>query len=290
MSFKPNQYIKAKTVREVTALLHQYGEEAAIVAGGTRLHESAVRGMIPKVKKLIDIEQLGLNYIESGKEGIKIGASTNLRNIRDYPLFKRGGAYTALSEAASILPIQILELGTIGGNICAGLPFLNFPPVVSALDAVLKVVSSEGERSIPAEEFFIDYFVTALKPNEFITEIRIPTLPERTGSVFQAFKILTVGFPAISIATRVTLSGNGICEDIRIVFGSAGRIPIKAINAERKLTGKKLDDKAIKEVAEAIPEEIGYIGDLRASAEYKKELSTALTENALIKARERAVS
>ena len=88
------------------ALLQEHGEAAAIVAGGTELHEIAEKGMVPRVKKLIDIEQLGLNYIESGEEGIKIGALTNLRTIRDYPLFKREGAYTALSEAAKILPLQ----------------------------------------------------------------------------------------------------------------------------------------------------------------------------------------
>lgn len=290
MNFKPDQYIKVKTVGEVTALLQEYGEKAAIVAGGTELHELAEKGMIPRVKKLIDIEQLDLNYIESGEEGIKIGASTSLRNIRDYPLFKREGAYTALSEAAKILPIQILGLATIGGNICAGLPILNLPPVVSALDAELRTVSAEGEGSIPANEFFIDYFLTALQPNEFITEIRIPALPEHTGSVFQAFKILTVDFPTASIAIRVTLSHNKTCEDARIVFGSVGRIPVRAMKAESKLRGKKLEDKVIKEVAEAIPEEIEPISDLRASAEYRKELSKILTENALIKARERAMS
>jgi len=288
--FKPDQYIKAKTLGEVATLLQQHGEAVAIVAGGTELHEIAEKGMIPRVKKLIDIEQLGLNYIESNEEGIKIGASTNLRNIRDYPLFKRDGAYTALSEAAKILPFQILRLGTIGGNICAGLPILNLPPVVSALDAELKVVSTEGERSIPASEFFIDYFLTALRPDEFVTEIRIPRLPERTGSVFQAFKILTVDFPTVSIAIRVTVSDKETCEDARIVFGSVGRIPFRAMKAEKKLRGKKLEDKVIKEVAEAVPEEIEPISDLRASAEYRKELSKVLTENALIKARERAIS
>jgi len=290
MSFKPDQYIKAKTVEEVVALLQEYGEEAAVVAGGTELHELAERGMVPRVKKLIDIEQLDLSYIKNSEEGIKIGALTKLRNIRDYPLFKKEGAYTALGEAAKILPVQIVGLGTIGGNICSGLPILNLPPVMLALDAELKAVSAEGERTIPASEFFVDYFLTSLKPDEFITEIKIPKLPERTGSVFQAFKLLTVDFPTASIAIRVSLSQKETCEDVRIVFGSVGRIPVRAIKAERKLKGKKLEDKVMKEVAEAVPEEIEPISDLRAPAEYRKELSKILTESALVKARERAMS
>ena len=289
MTFKPDQYIKVKTIEEVTVLLQEYSEKAAIVAGGTLLHELAMKGMIPGVRTLIDIEQLNLDYIVDGGSGIKIGACTKLCDIRDESLFKQEGAYTALSEAATILPIQIVELATIGGAVCAGVPILNFPPVMVALDAEFKVVSAGEEKRIPASEFFIDYFLTALNPTEFMTEILIPKLPEGTGSVFQAFKILTVDYPTVSIAAKVTLDGNGTCDEVRLVFGSVGHIPVRATKAESKLKGKKLEDGVIKEVLEVIPEEIEPISDLRASAEYRKELSKVLTESALIKARERAI-
>jgi CO/xanthine dehydrogenase FAD-binding subunit len=289
LSFKPDEYIKVKTVDEVITLLQEHGEGAAIIAGGTELHQLAEGGMIPQVKKLIDIEQLDLSYIESSEEGIRIGAATNLRNIMDYPLFQKEGAYTGLHEAAKILPIQVLGLGTIGGNICSGLPILNFPSVVSMLDAELKTISSDGDGSIPANEFFIDYFLTALQPNEFLTEIRIPRLPERTGSVFLPFKLLAMDFPTASIAARVTLSEDETCEDVRIVFGSLGRIPFRAKRAEGKLKGKSLEDKTIGEAAKAVLKEIDPISDLRGSAEYKKELSRVLTEQALVKAKKRAL-
>jgi len=289
LDFKPDEYIKVRTVEEVANLLQEHGEEAAIVAGGTELHELAARGMIPRVKKLIDIERLDLDYIEDREEGIKIGAATTLRHIRDYPLFKKDGPYTALNEATKTLPAQILGLGTIGGNLCAGLPILNFPSVISMLDAELKVFSAEGENSIPANEFFIDYFLTALQPNEFVTEIHIPRLPELTCSVFHAFKILTVDFPTVSVALRVTLACNEICEDARIVCGSVGRIPFRAKNAENVLNGKRLKEKVIKRAAETVPGEIEPISDLRASAEYRKELSKVLTEQALITAKERVM-
>ena len=133
MSFKPDQYIKVKTVEEVTALLQEYGEEAAIVAGGTELHELAERGMIPKAKKLIDIEQLGLNYITSSEQSIRIGATTKLCNIRDNDLFKREGAYTSLSEAATILPLQIVELATIDARAGPGVNDVTHRAVVGAL-------------------------------------------------------------------------------------------------------------------------------------------------------------
>ncbi|MFC2046979.1 FAD binding domain-containing protein [Chloroflexota bacterium] len=288
MSFKPDEYIKAKTVGEVTALLKEHGEEAAVVAGGTELHELAVRGMVPKIKKLIDIEQLGLNDIKSSNGGVSIGAAANLSSVRDSSLF--GGSYTAIAEAAKFLPFQIVERGTIGGDICAGLPILNFPPVIVALGAELKAVSAGGERIIPAGEFFVDYFLTALDPSELVTEIVIPPLPKGTGSVFQVFKLLSVDYPTVSVAVKVTLGSNETCEEVGIVFGSVGRIPVRATKAEGKLRGKKLEDKVIKEAVEAIPGELEPMSDLRASAEYRKEISKVVAENALIQARARITS
>ncbi len=288
MSFKPNEYIKAKTVDEVTALLKEHGEEAAVVAGGTELHELAVRGMVPRIKKLIDIEQLGLDYIKSSNGGINVGATTNLSSVRDNSLF--GGAYTVLHEAAKFLPFQIVERGTIGGDICAGLPILNFPPVIVALGAELKAVSTGGERTIPAGEFFVDYFLTALSTEEFVTEIVIPPLPRGTGSIFQAFKLLSVDYPTVSVAVTVTLGSDETCEKVNVVFGSVGRIPVRATKAEGKLQGKKLEDKVIKEAVATIPGELEPMSDLRASAGYRKEISQVLAEKALIQVRARITS
>ncbi len=285
MSFKPDEYIKAKTAGEVTALLKEHGEEAAVVAGGTELHELAVRGMIPQIKKLIDIEQLGLDYIKSSNGGINVGATTTLSSIRDDSRFS--GAYIMVSEAAKFLPFQIVERGTIGGDICAGLPILNFPPVIVALGAELKAVSAGGERMIPAGEFFIDYFLTALDPSEFVTEVVIPALPEGTGSVFQSFKLLSVDYPTVSVAVRVTLGSNETCDEVAIVFGSVGRIPVRATKAEGKLRGKKLEDQLIKEAVATIPGELEPMSDLRASAEYRKEISQVLAEKALKQVRVR---
>ena len=103
----------------------------------------------------------------------RIGATTRLCDIRDHDLFRVDSPYAAVGEAARILPIQVVELGTIGGNICAGLPILNFPPVIIALNAELRVLGPDGQRSIPADEFYMDYFLTGLQPNEFLAEINL---------------------------------------------------------------------------------------------------------------------
>ena len=111
MSFKPDAYIKVKTVEEVVTLLQEHGEAAAVLAGGTELHELAAKDMIPQVKTIVDIEQLELDYIESNEESIRIGATTTLSSIRDYPLFMKEGAYTSLHEAGLNLPIQVVGQG-----------------------------------------------------------------------------------------------------------------------------------------------------------------------------------
>ena len=286
MSFRPDEYVIAQTVDEVTHLLGMHGQEAAIIAGATVFHELVAKDMVPQVKKLVDISRLTLSYINNQENGIRVGATTRLSELRDASLFSVQGTYAAVSEAANILPIQVVEVGTIGGNVSAGLPILNFPPVIMALDAELKTAGPHGERSIPADEFYLDYFLTALQPDEFLTEVWIPKFPEHTATVFKASKILSLDYPTISIAVRVTLDGNDRCSQVRIVFGSVGRIPVRARKAEKKLIGKSLEEKEIREVAELIPSEIDPISDLRAPAQYRKDMSRVLAEDALLKARE----
>ena len=249
--------------------------------------ELVAKGMVPGIKTLIDIEQLDLNYIKSSEDGIRIGATTRLCEVRDEAIFQGQPEYAAIREAATILPVQVVERGTIGGNICAGLPILNFPSVIVALDAELVAISSQGERIIPAGEFFLDYFLTNLQSNELLTEIRIPKLLEGAASVFLASKILSLDYPTVSIVVRMQVNGNGTCKDVSMVLGSVSRTPVKATRTEDKLRGKKLEDSVIDEVAKNIIKEIEPISDLRAPAEYRKEMSRVLAEDALKKARDR---
>ena len=290
MSFNPDRYIKAKTASEVLSLLDEQGERAAIIAGSTEFHELVTKEMVPEIKTLIDIEQLDLNYINSSENGIRMGATTRLCEIRDEAILQKQPEYAAIREAATILPVQVVERGTIGGNICAGLPILNFPTVIVALDAALVVISSQGERIIPAGEFFLEYFLTNLQPNELLTEIRIPRFPQGTASVFLASKILSLDYPTVSIAVRLQVNGDGTCKDVSMVLGSVSRTPVKTTRTEDKLRGKKLEDSVIDEVAKNIIKEIEPISDLRASAEYRKEMSKVLAEDALKKARDRITS
>lgn len=286
MAFKPDEYICARRVEEVVQALTAYKDQAAILAGGTVFHELVAKGMVPQIKKLIDISRLPLSYISDRPDGLRIGATTRLAELRDASVLKDSGAYRAIAEAASILPVQVVEMGTVGGNICAGLPILNFPPVVLALDFEMKVTGPGGERSIPGGDFYLDYFLTGIQPEEFLVEVNVPKFPERSVSVFQAFKILSLDYPTISIAVRVTLGKNDACREVRIAFGSVGRVPLRASKAENRLMDRKLDERIIDQAIEAIPGDINPINDLRATAEYRKEISKVLARDALMKARE----
>lgn len=285
MSFRPDEYVRATTVRQVTDILEQHGESAVILAGGTELHELIAKGMIPQAKKLIDVSELDLSYIREDDQTVKIGSVTKLCDVRDAPIFNSNVAYSALRDAADILPLQIVEVGTIGGNICAGLPILNFPPVTVAVGANLKATGPQGERIIRAEDFFLDYFLTALSPSEFLTEIQIPKFPDRTATIFKSHKILSVDYSTVSTAVRVTLDRKDKCSEVGIVFGSVGRIPMRARKAEDKLRGSDLSQKYIDAALDTIPKNIEPISDLRATANYRKEVSRVLAEEALNKAK-----
>lgn len=89
VAFRPDDYLTPKTVEDVVSILKEHGEEARIIGAGITLHELGVMGMLSGVKKLVDIQQLGLDYIESSGDLTKLGASTPIFKIRDHDLFKR---------------------------------------------------------------------------------------------------------------------------------------------------------------------------------------------------------
>jgi len=287
VKFRPKEYIRAKAVEEVISLLGKHGQKMRILAGGTEIHELAGRGMIPETEVLVDIQDLGLSGIKDESDGLKIGALTTIRSVRDFDLFK-SGAYTALHDACDFTPMQIINLATIGGNLSSGLPLFCLPPAVMALDGAVKAVGPEGERVIPSDEFYVDYFLTALQPNEFVTEIQIPKAEASTGSAFKALKLLSVDYPAASVAVRVTIDKKGNCKNVRIALGSMGRIPFRAKKAEKALEGKQAKDDVVRKVCDELFKEVSPSSDIRSSAEYKREVAKVLLRTVLTKAIERA--
>ncbi len=276
VAFRPDEYLQAKTVDEVVSILKKFGEDVRIVGAGITLHELGVMGMLSGVKKLVDIQQLGLDYIESSGDITKLGASTPLHKIRDHELFGRVPALRAINDASDFVPVQIVNAATIAGQICTGLPILSLPTALMAVDASVKCVSWEGERVVPLHSFYVDYFLTDLKPEEFVTEVQIPKQPGRSASAFKYEKLSAADYPMASVAVRVGLDEQGKCMDCRVATGSLGRTPMRMKNVEESLIKSKLDNETLARAGDLLSKEIDPITDLRASADYRRKLAKVL--------------
>ena len=175
------EYVEPKTVKEACEFLKQHGE-GKILAGGASLVVLQKNNFI-RPSHLVNLKTIpGLDNIEQDEEGLRIGALNRHRDILSSPVVQK--FCPVLVEAASkIATPPIRNMGTIGGNLCHGDPAADFPPSLIALGAKVKLVSDEGERIVPIETFFVDYYETVLSPAEILTEIRIPPLSPRSSGL-----------------------------------------------------------------------------------------------------------
>ena len=286
---KDFKYFAPKTLKEALTLLDKYRDENKVIAGGQSLLILMRHGLVAP-EYLINIKGISeLDYIKSDvKEGLKIGALTTHRTIEKSPVMKNG--YSVLAEMEQKLAsIQTRNWGTIGGNLCHADPAGDPMPVLIALKATLKIASSNGERTMAAEDFCLDYFETALEPDELLTEIQIPPVPPYTGTAYTKFNIIENDTPTVGVAVSITLaSKDGNCQDARIVLGAAAPKPIRAQKAEEILRGKKLTDSLLKEAGEIASTECEPISDIHASAEYRQELVRVLVKRVAKEALDRA--
>jgi carbon-monoxide dehydrogenase medium subunit len=284
---KDFEYFSPQKLDKALALLDKY-EDSKIIGGGQSLLIIMKQGLVTP-EYMIDIKGLKeLDYIKAEKNGsVRIGALTTHRSIEFSKVFK--GALKVLPEMESRLASpQTRNWGTIGGNIAHGDPAGDPAPVFIALDAVVKLASAKGERTVPMEEFYRDYFDTVMEHNEMITEIEIPAPPAHTGAAYKKFNIIDSEMATVSAAVSVTLDANGTCKDIRIVLGAAAPTPIRAKKAEDFLRGKKLTEALFKEAGDIASGESSPVTDINASSEFRLELVKAMVKKVGLEAYSRA--
>ncbi len=286
---KDFEYFAPKTLKEALTLLDKYQDDCKVICGGQSLLILMRQGLVAP-KYLIDIKGLSeLSYIKDEKDGLKLGALTTHRTIEKSPVIKK--KYPVLAEMETRLAsIQTRNWGTIGGNLCHGDPAGDPAPVLMALKATLTVAGTKGKRSMPVEDFTLDYFEVALEPGELLTEIQVPVPPPRSGTVYTKFNIIESDLATVGVAVSMTLgSGDGVCQDIRIALGASAPTPMRAKKAEAVLKGKKITDALLREAGEVASTEAEPLSDIQASEEYRRELVKVLvprmTREALARAK-----
>ena len=260
-------YHRPSSVDEAIQLL---ADDAKLLAGGHSLLP-AMKLRLSAPGALIDIGRLAeCNYIREEGDAVAIGAVTTHHQIATSPL--TNARVAALAQAAAVIgDPQVRNKGTIGGSLAHADPAADYPAAILALGAEIKVKNEAGERVIPADEFFIDLFLTALAPDEIITEVRVPAVEKSAYCKFPhpASRFAVVGCAAASAGGAVQVAFTGVAN---AAFRDTG--------VEEALSGG-LSEESIAAAAARAADGQDVLADHFAGEEYRRHLAKVFARKAL---------
>lgn len=275
------EYLEPASIEEAVSLLGRYDDEARVIAGGTDLLVQ-IKDKSVRPEYVVDIGYIaGLDYISyDEKQGLRIGALSTIRALEKSN--KISQTYPVISQAAGLLgSVAIRNVATIGGNLCNAAPSADTAPALIGLSARANIVGTGGGRVVPLEEFFTGPSETVIKRGELLVEVQVPVPPPETKGVYLKLSRTAVDLATVGVAVIVTLGNGGTCKDIKIVLGAVAPTPMRAKRAEEILRGKRVDEALIEEASRVASGEAQPITDVRASAEYRREMVKVLTRRAL---------
>ena len=276
------KYISPKTKEEVLEILKQERSEACLVAGCSNVLPYIKDKKLP-AKLLLDISGIEeLNYIKKSEGKLCIGAATTISDLIDSKII-RGECNILYQAAEQFADPTIRNSATIGGNLADASPAADVAPPLLVLDAVLEVESIDGKREISLKNFFVGPRKTVLHDDEMITSIKIKDDSINKNGCF--IKLGLRQAMAISLATVALILEveKDKVADVRIAMGSIAPTPLRLIKVEEFLKNKKINDELIEEAVKKVREEVKPIGDVRASAEYRRYISGILFKRAFNK-------
>jgi carbon-monoxide dehydrogenase medium subunit len=283
----PFEYVAAGSLEEALAALAEHGDEAKLLAGGQSLVPLlAFRLARPSV--LVDLNGVaGLDRVELSGDALLLGSMARQRAVERLPGLRE--RCPLIVEAVELIGhVAIRNRGTVGGSLAHADPAAEWPTLAVVLEAELELAGPRGARTVPAGEFFVSYFTTALEPDEVLTGIRVPIPNGRTGSAFLELSRRHGDFALAGVGALVGLDEDGTAADVRLGLTGVGSRPVRPEAAEAVLRGRVPDAEALAEAAAAVAGEIEPTGDIHASAEYRRQLAVVLTRRALAAAVARA--
>lgn len=271
MTLPPFDLHHAKSVDEAAELLERYGEDAAVICGGTELLLLLKLGFAA-YGHLVDIkgvDELGGIRAENG--AIVVGSTVTHREIERSPLVLEQLPSLAAMER-QVANIRVRSVGTLGGNLCFSDPHSDPATFLLALDAEAEY---DGRR-VPLSEFLAGPYQTTLRHGQLLAAVRIPV--PAAGTAVAHRKLAFHERPAATVACAVRVDDGAVAE-ARIAVGSVGARAVRATAAERALTGRRVDDAAaVGEAAALAAEASGAFDDANGSAAYKQQLVRVLVE------------
>lgn len=281
------EYYAPASLDEAVKVLDRYGGEAKVLAGGQSLLP-VMKLRLAEPKALVDINRIpDLAYIREEGEILRIGALARTNDLNGSDVVRR--RYPILADAAQVIADPLVRnLGTVGGNVAHGDPANDLPACMLALGAHFVARGPKGARTIPAREFYVDTFTTALEPNEILAELRIPKARAGQGAAYRKLEKRAGDFPIVGVAANLVLGSKGTIEAAGLGLTAVGPTAIYAARASESLVGKAPEDAAFQGAASLAMEVARPTSDLRGPAEYKRAMVGVLARRALRTAAERA--
>jgi carbon-monoxide dehydrogenase medium subunit len=279
MKLPPFEYACPTTLNEAVALLASHDGEAKPLAGGQSLVPMlAFRVASPSL--LVDLRKLAeLRQVKIADDGVTLGAMVRWRDILDEARLRK--AHPLLVAAVEhVAHYQIRNRGTVGGSIAHADPAAEMPGIVVTCEAKIAVVGKAGARVIDAANFFQGPLMTALEPDEIITEIRLPAWPAKRRFGFQEFARRRGDF-ALAAAMLFYDEDGGKARNAHAgAIGVADR-PLRLTAVEQVLNGNKIDDAIIARAETAASASVEPADDIHAGGAYRKALIGVMVERAL---------
>lgn len=275
-------YYRAASVPDAIALLREHPEAKLIAGGHSLLPMMKLRLVSPPA--LIDLGGIpGLSGIREDTDSIVIGAGTTYDDMMNSDIINE--SLPMIAEAAAVVAdVQVRNRGTIGGALAHADPASDMPAVMLALGATLKVVGPDGERTIAADDFFVEFFTCALQSDEVLTEISVPRPKAGTGMAYEKFPQPASGYAIVGVAAVITQGADGVADTVRIAVTGACPVVQRAQAAEKALAGEVPKAGTIKNASQQAAEGMEFMGDIHASEEYRAHLTRVFTTRALTKA------
>ncbi len=280
-------YHKVTSVSEAIALSQELGEEAKYMSGGhSLLPMMKLRFATPE--HIIDISKIdGLSYIKEDGDMLKIGAMTTQTTMEHNALLKEN--YPIMGDAIWLTADpSVRNVGTLGGNIAHGDAANDQPALMLAMRATVIAEGASGTKSIPIDEFFHGFYMTALEPSDVLTEIQIPKAKKNSGGAYHKVERKVGDYATAGVAVHIELDDNGVCQEIGIGLTNVSAVPMRLERGEEILRGQKVTDDLIAQVGLVASEDCEPESDLRGSEAYKRSIVNTITKRMLNKALERA--
>lgn len=275
-------YFAPQQIEEALGILSKYEKEIKVIAGGTDLLIQYYDRLY-EVGSWLDLKNIKeLKEIKIHQDQMEIGAMVTHAQLEKSEDIKK--YFPILSQAAAdIGSPQIRNRGTIGGNIINASPAGDLLAPLMAYDAQFKLLSVQGEKIVPAEEFFIGPKKTILEPAQLLTRIILPLPSERTyGSWIKIGKRKALIIATITLALLVEMAeDNKTIEDVKTCLGSVAPTPIEIKEIREKMIGKKFSELDFNQLGQIVEDKISPIDDIRGTREYRKDVAKNIMINAL---------